>query len=122
MSASPHDDQSLDAIRAQIWEKTKDQTLARLQVLEQAATVLSSGLLTSEQRAHAAGESHKLAGSLGTFGFLEAGQRAREMEQVLKQKAELNADDGRCLAELLLRLRRELDSAIKQWKEGSSSK
>jgi HPt (histidine-containing phosphotransfer) domain-containing protein len=118
MSTSDHDrsGNSLDAIRAQIWEQTTQQTLARIAFLEQACADLSSGLLTGEQRTLAGSEAHKLSGSLGTFGFLEAFRLARAIEQMFKQKDELTPADGNRLTQLLPQLRRELDLAVERLK------
>ena len=124
MCAAGHhqESNSLDAIRARIWEQTKDQTLGRLAFLEKAFSDLSHGPFTDERRAQAAGESHKLAGSLGTFGFLEASRLARSMEQMLKQNGELRPEDGEVLGQFLLQLRRELDPAIERLKASSSTR
>ena len=124
MCAAGHDKESnsLDAIRARIWEQTKEQTLARLDLLKQAFSDLSGSEFTPERRAQAASESHKLAGSLGTFGFLEASRLAQAMEQMLKQNDELKPEDGKVLGQFLLQLRRELDPAIERLKANSSAK
>lgn len=105
------EDQKLQALRAEVWERTKEVTLARLTTLEQALAAFARGVLTVEQRAVAAGEAHKLAGSLGTFGFLEAGQLARQMELILKQAGELQPNEGSHLEELLLQLRQQINDS-----------
>lgn len=111
MGESDQEERSLKELRAGIWEKTKNVTLARITTLEQALASSARGLLTVEQRAMAAGEAHKLAGSLGTFGFLEAGQLARQIELILKQAGELHPNEGRHLTELLLQLRQQINDS-----------
>jgi HPt (histidine-containing phosphotransfer) domain-containing protein len=124
MCAAGHEQESnsLDGIRARIWEQTKDQTLARMAFLEKTFADLSQGPFTEERRAQAASESHKLAGSLGTFGFLEASRLAQAMEQMLKQNGELKHGDGKALGQFLLQLRRELDPAIERLKANPSAR
>lgn len=58
----------------------------RLTVLEQAVIALQQGNLGDELRQKAEQEAHKLAGALGTFGFAEGSQLAKEIEQLLQRK------------------------------------
>ena len=66
-----------------IWEKFKDKIIARLAVLEKASIALLAGELSDELRIEAVREAHKLAGSLGTFGFAEGSALARKIEELL---------------------------------------
>lgn len=111
MAEAIQDRQTLNALVARLWAQKKDLTLGRIAVVEQASCALASGSLTKELRGHAAGEAHKLAGSLGTFGFAEGSRLARAMEVMLTAEAELNRDDGERLAQLLSQLRSELQAA-----------
>jgi DNA-binding response OmpR family regulator len=70
----------VSARTAKIWEKFHDKLAAQLCVLQQASQALSTGNLTPELKQQAQQEAHKLAGSLGIFGFLEGSQIARELE------------------------------------------
>jgi HPt (histidine-containing phosphotransfer) domain-containing protein len=111
MAEAMQNPQAIKALLARLWEQKKDVTLSRIAVVEQASSALASGLLTPELRAHAAGEAHKLAGSLGTFGFPEGSRLARAVEALLTADADLDRDDGARLAQLLLQLRTELQPA-----------
>ncbi len=119
MSETPREQERIESLRARIWRETREITFSRISALEQSSTALVIGLLTAEQRIDAAGEAHKLAGSLGTFGFLEGFRLARAMERILKRKTKLNANDGKQLKQLLVQLRRELDHATEILREDS---
>jgi HPt (histidine-containing phosphotransfer) domain-containing protein len=65
-----------------IWQRNRSQVIERLDFLDRAActTPLSEGL-----RMEAAAIAHKLAGSLGMFGFPEGTRLARILEELLEQ-------------------------------------
>jgi HPt (histidine-containing phosphotransfer) domain-containing protein len=63
-----------------IWQRNQPNILKRLATLDQAAAASDSGVLTPELKLEAADIAHKLAGSLGMFGFHEGTQKARELE------------------------------------------
>ncbi len=69
---------------AAIWHKQLPQTRERLQVLARAAEELStSRTIEPELRSEALDMAHKLAGSLGMFGYSEATEHARLIEETL---------------------------------------
>ncbi len=76
---------AVSALVSQFWVQFKDKIFERLTVLEQAVGELSRGTLDEELRKSAAGETHKLAGSLGMFGLIEASGFAHETEQLLSE-------------------------------------
>jgi DNA-binding response OmpR family regulator/HPt (histidine-containing phosphotransfer) domain-containing protein len=55
----------------------------RLKILEQATKALSNDSLSPQLRHKAEQEAHKLAGTLGSFGFVEGSRLAREIEELL---------------------------------------
>jgi HPt (histidine-containing phosphotransfer) domain-containing protein len=67
-------------ILADLWSRNLPQVLARLDLLEAAASVMP---LPPDQRAEAAATAHKLAGSLGMYGFPAGTEAARALEQEL---------------------------------------
>lgn len=72
-----------DAIAA-IWQRRLPETRDRLALLQHAAHTLSeTRTLDPEQKAAALDTSHKLAGSLGMYGFTAATEHARLIEQTL---------------------------------------
>jgi diguanylate cyclase (GGDEF)-like protein len=102
-----------DAI-ALIWEGNKSGISAQVDVLEDAVASLLEGSLPDDLREKARGNAHKLAGSVGTFGFADGSALAREMELIFQNAAML--DDAKVfrLAELVVQLRTELSRDIAQ--------
>lgn len=93
------------AIRAKLaslWKDSIPVIEQRLALLDDAIAAARSGTLTAEQNSDAAGEAHKLAGSLGMFGYTEAGSLAREIEVLFEGSP---APDGAALEALAERLR-----------------
>lgn len=103
------------ALLSRLWEETKGVTLGRIMVIEDASSSLMCGLLSPDLRARAASEAHKLAGSLGTFGFSEGFRLSRTIEQILKAGTDLDRDQGNQLAQLLHELRCELEKVPQKY-------
>jgi len=108
VSAAQEEDAAQAAIRA-IWEQHRTGVLERLDVLDRAVTALMTGSLDEELRAEAEREAHKVAGSVGTFGFARASERARELELALAGPASPGQERLPALAELVVSLRQELE-------------
>ena len=98
--------QTIDKVQG-VWERCKKKFSNRVAVLEKATTNLLKDTLTDELRLHAQQEAHKLAGSLGMFGF-QGSQLAREIEQMFQAKTSLDQDQALHLSQLVVALRREL--------------
>jgi diguanylate cyclase (GGDEF)-like protein len=92
-----------------MWERFKGPILARVAVVEQATAALLQGTLDADLRERARHEAHRLAGSVGTFGFPEGSRLAREAEHLLQRQADLGPDEALRLANLVSALRRELE-------------
>jgi len=88
---------------AHLWERNRPLVEERLTLLESAARAATRGTLSEGLRREAAEVAHKLAGSLGMYGFPEGTAVAGELELRLETTpaAEL---DGTELGELLERL------------------
>jgi HPt (histidine-containing phosphotransfer) domain-containing protein len=91
---------------AWLWERSRPQVEERLRLLEHAAAANRKGEMTEGQRTAAQDIAHKLAGSLGMFGFLLASKIASELEQQL----ESGAPDPELLVDLTGQLRNSLKS------------
>ncbi|MEB3830651.1 response regulator [Phormidium sp. CCY1219] len=91
-----------------VWERFKDRIGDRVTTLEQASNALKSGELNSDLHAKAQREAHKLAGSLGTFGFSKGSEIAKEVEQLLRDRP-LECEDGLHLSKLVVELRSQLE-------------
>lgn len=79
-----------------------------MDTLSLALEALRRGDITDQLRISAAQEAHKLAGSLGTFGFAGCSQIASEIEKMLSLKDVIGNRVG-ILADLLAQLQRELN-------------
>ncbi len=102
-------DQTLAAV-AGLWTRFKDTILGRVEVVEQAISALLEGDLNGELRRKAEQEAHKLAGSVGSFGFKEASRLAHEVEQSFRTGSNLGQAQALSLSEATAALRRELES------------
>jgi DNA-binding response OmpR family regulator/HPt (histidine-containing phosphotransfer) domain-containing protein len=75
--------QDKTATISQIWLKFKDLAFERLADLESLAIALADNCLSDELHAQARSSAHKLAGSLGCFGFPEGSRFAKQIEKLL---------------------------------------
>jgi len=90
---------------AGLWQRNLPVVRERVDEMQRAATAASAGKLTPEARASASGTAHKLAGSLGMFGFQHGTEIARHLEEMLIAPGDL---DGPKLEELARELREEV--------------
>ncbi|MEH1939148.1 MAG: response regulator [Nostoc sp.] len=86
---SPSVEQQFNQAMSGLWSQYQGLMTQRMEVLQQAATELSSGTLTIGLRESAGREAHKLAGVLGMFEQEAGTQIAREIEQILDKDGEL---------------------------------
>jgi len=66
------------------WERFREPTLARVAMLQEAMTALRQDACSETLITQAQQTAHKLAGSLGMFGFAEGSKLAQALEQLLK--------------------------------------
>jgi diguanylate cyclase (GGDEF)-like protein len=92
---------------AAIWERHLPDTRDRLELLEAAAADLAAGALAPERAAEARDAAHRLAGTVGTFGFAAASDAARRIELLLR--AGSAPEDGGELSDLVAQMRVDLD-------------
>ena len=102
MPPPPAPNDATKKLLAQLWEKSLPVLRERLAQLEAAAE--PNRTLSAEARREAANTAHKLAGSLGMFGYPKGTALARELE-VLFEGALPVTDSAMSLVE---RLRAEL--------------
>ena len=69
---------------AAIWQRNRPQTLERLALLDRAAAAVP---LSPALQAEATVTAHKLAGTLGMFGFAQGTELARALELELEREA-----------------------------------
>ncbi len=95
-----HEDAKRANLLAVLWESHRGTNIERVEAIEAAALAVLDGDLPLELRTEASGAAHKLAGSLGTFGFDEGTRIARTAEALLDE-----ADvDPRVLSECVVDL------------------
>lgn len=110
MPANPEAIARAKELLKQLWQQHKSMVFERLAVLEHAAaTCLEMDTAGLEE---ARGAAHKLAGALGTFGFHEGTELARESEQIFV-KGNLDDSDRQKLIENARNIRSLLESADK---------
>lgn len=70
---------------ADIADRARERNLGRADELAAWASIAEQGEISTEQRGEAAEIAHQLAGSAGTFGYLEATEVAREVEKLFSE-------------------------------------
>lgn len=68
---------------AALWDQVRPSAAAKVAVIARAAEAARHGRLEGPILAEAWQEAHRLAGSLGTYGQLDAAEAAAELEQML---------------------------------------
>ncbi|HEX5622617.1 MAG TPA: response regulator [Solirubrobacteraceae bacterium] len=101
-------DAGLTATVQELWERARPVALERLNVLDDAVAAVMVGALDDELRDRAMRESHKLAGSLGTFGLRDATERAAALETAFAQPPA--TEQAPQLAEHAVELRRLVEA------------
>jgi hypothetical protein len=71
------------ALLAKLWVKVQPIVEERFVVLDRAAIAVGQGSLSDDLRIEGRNAAHKLAGSLGMYGFDEGTRIARELEHML---------------------------------------
>jgi HPt (histidine-containing phosphotransfer) domain-containing protein len=74
----------IDTVLTQLWQKNLPTIRERLDLLDQFASAASNGRLDEANRVEALGIAHKLAGSLGMYGYQQGTEVASKMERILK--------------------------------------
>jgi HPt (histidine-containing phosphotransfer) domain-containing protein len=95
------DDIKIEALLAILWQRQLPLLQERLDLLDRAAAEASSGILSEASRNEALTVAHKLAGSLGMFGYHQGTETARTMELILKAPTRDTLPDLACLAKNL---------------------
>jgi HPt (histidine-containing phosphotransfer) domain-containing protein len=83
MNETNHAREKTAALLAALWVKIRPMVEERLALLDAAAAAAASGALGETQRTEACGAAHKLAGSLGMYGYDEGTAVARKIEVLL---------------------------------------
>jgi diguanylate cyclase (GGDEF)-like protein len=105
-----------------IWEKFRGATLERVARLEAAAAAAFLNGLSASQRRDAERDAHKLAGTVGTFGFTRGSELARQIEALMEGTQPLDGERVAELVELTGLLRRELERPTQAAAEAGESR
>lgn len=100
--------QAVQAHKQKIWDKFKEQFLARVEVVEQATIALAHNHLTPALQDRAKQEAHKLAGSLGIFDCLAGSAVARQLEEWLQPQVQLQSVQAPQMSAWVQQLRQHL--------------
>jgi HPt (histidine-containing phosphotransfer) domain-containing protein len=73
----------IEAQLAELWQRNLPLLRTRLDLLDRTAASSAAGTLTQTDRDEARETAHKLAGSLGTFGYPQGTDYARQIELLL---------------------------------------
>jgi diguanylate cyclase (GGDEF)-like protein len=90
---------------AMLWQRHRQSNLDRISLLEVTAANVLKAAADDDAIAEGARAAHKLAGSLGTFGFDAGSRAALEAESLLREPV----IDGRLLAEAVTALRASVE-------------
>ena len=77
-------DTKIDNVLAQLWKKNLPTVRERLDLLDKFAAAASFGKLDESARVEALNIAHKLAGSLGMYGYQQGTEVASKMESIFK--------------------------------------
>ena len=85
---------------ASLWLRNRPLIEQRLSVLDRAASCAAAGTLLEDLREEAADTAHKLAGSLGMYGYDQGTRIARQLELLLDYRTPDPAQIGSLTAQL----------------------
>ncbi|HYX18474.1 MAG TPA: response regulator [Nostoc sp.] len=91
-----------------VLERFRNSFAGQVVVLDEAKTALLSGNLNEELQQRALHEAHKLAGSMGSFGYPEGSPLARKIEYLLLENSSLSPDQISDFSQLVTALQQEL--------------
>ncbi len=74
----------IDTVLIQLWQKNLPVLRERLDLLDKFGSAANSGTLDEPTRLEALNIAHKLAGSLGMYGYQQGTEVASKMERILK--------------------------------------
>ncbi|XWK91291.1 MAG: response regulator [Phormidium sp.] len=77
--------QKAQAVTLKVWQQFKTKYLEQVSSLAELIKVLKTSKFSPEKQQEAVSLAHKLVGSLGMFGLMEAAQQAKQIELFLKE-------------------------------------
>jgi diguanylate cyclase (GGDEF)-like protein len=95
----------------QIWQSNRLHSIGYVTLLEQSKNSLALGNFSNSQAQEAAKAAHKLAGSLGMFGFQDGSRLAREVEKLLQMPDSLDRQQIDQMGDLVSEIRHVIETA-----------
>jgi chemotaxis protein histidine kinase CheA len=83
-ASSANIDKQIDTLLVQLWQKNLPTIRERLDLLDRFGSIAATGQLDEATRTEALNIAHKLAGSLGMYGYQQGTEVASKMERILK--------------------------------------
>jgi len=102
-------EQKAQAVTSKVWQQFKTQYLEQVQRLETLIHTLKPGI-TSSQQQECKDLAHKLVGSMGMFGLLDASQHAKDLEQLMKSSS-LQAEQIEAAIQIVAFLKQVIEQA-----------
>lgn len=78
-------EQKVQAVASKVWNQYKTKYVEQIGNLTEIINILNTGNFSPQQQQEATSLAHKLAGSLGMFGLMEAAQQAKQIELSLTE-------------------------------------
>lgn len=103
-----HLEQKTQQITASVWERAKERLSQRIEVIEKVTLALAQNQVDAALITKAHQNAHKLAGSLGMFGFENGSHLALEIEHLFEAGLSLLQQQKSRLSDLVRALRQEL--------------
>lgn len=94
----------------EVWGRVRPAVLARVDVLDEAIAALVESRFDEQQRVAAEREAHRIAGSVGTFGYSRASEMARILERFFAAGVPREGQSLRRAGEQVALVRRELSA------------
>ncbi|MBN3922860.1 response regulator [Nostoc sp. NMS4] len=91
-----------------VLERFRNSFVGQVAILDRAKTALLAGNLNEELHQQSLREAHKLAGSMGSFGYPEGSRLARKIEHLLLQDSSLSPAQISDFSQLVTTLQQEL--------------
>ena len=91
-----------------LWEQNRQSIMTRFDVIQVATVDILGGELGEQRKQDVVAEAHKLAGTLGTYGFAQGSYLARELELLIRPADKLSEQEVAYVAHLVKALREEL--------------
>ena len=105
MTVEPMEDLEFESALAMLWDRHRPNIMDRISLLEMKTADVLRNVIDERGIVEGSDAAHKLAGSLGTFGFDAASRAALEAESLLRE----STIDGRLLAETVTTLRASIE-------------